>query len=249
MLLSAQHLNKSYPLSQGCRRRHKQPVIRDLSLQIARGESVGLVGESGSGKSTLARLLAGIEWPDSGSVLLDGKSVRQRQHRQGRISIVFQDYQTSVNPTMTVLQAICEPLMPAGGRIDEKTRKYVTALLQRVGLSVALMPRYLRELSGGQAQRVCLCRALINHPSLIILDEATSSLDIVSQVQLLDLLLELKREFNLSYLFISHNIQVLCYVCDSILFLAEGKIVEQRPVSRLAEMETEYAKRLLRAVV
>lgn len=246
-LLSVQNLSKSYPQA-GLFSRRKQQILSDISFNLVEKLCLGLVGESGSGKSTLARLLCGLEQPDSGRILLKNGEISDKTLRQQHISVVFQDYTSSINPTMNVLEAISEPLSPFKLPKDE-VRQQVLGLLQKVGLDEETLPKYIHELSGGQAQRVNICRALITRPALIIFDEAVSSLDLVTQVQILDLLLELKQAFNLSYLFITHNIQVLCYLCDRVIFLEHGRIVAQSDVAEIAQLNSDYAKRLLNSVI
>lgn len=248
MLLHVENICKTYTQSKSWRRQ-KHTVLNNVSFALEKGESLGLVGESGSGKSTLARIISGIERPDSGTVLLNGKSLYHRQHRHQQLSIVFQDYATSVNPTMTVFSMISEPLSQQNYLPPLLRREQVAGLLQKVGLSPDLMRRYPHELSGGQAQRVCIARALATHPALIILDEAVSSLDIPAQVQILDLLENLKQEFELSYFFITHNIQTLCYFCQRVLFFNECSIVAESTIEDLRNIEHPYAKRLLNSVV
>lgn len=248
MLLHVEDICKTYTQSKGWRRQ-KQTVLDNVSFNLAKGESLGLVGESGSGKSTLARIICGIERPDSGTVLLNGKSLYHRQHRYQQLSIVFQDYTTSVNPSMTVFSMISEPLSQQDYLPPLLMREQVASLLKKVGLSPDLMRRYSHELSGGQAQRVCIARALATHPALIILDEAVSSLDIPAQVQILDLLEILKQDFELSYFFITHNIQTLCYFCQRVLFFNEQTIVAESTIENLRNLEHSYAKKLLSSVV
>lgn len=248
MLLRVEGICKSYTQSKGWRRQ-KQVVLNSVSFDLAKGESLGLVGESGSGKSTLARIISGIERPDSGTVLLNGKSLYHRQHRYQQLSIVFQDYTTSINPTMNVFSMISEPLSQQNYLPPLLMREQVAGLLHKVGLSPDLMGRYPHELSGGQAQRVCIARALATHPALIILDEAVSSLDIPAQVQILDLLERLKQEFDLSYFFITHNIQTLCYFCQRVLFFNQQAIVAESSVMDLKSIKHPYAQKLLNAVI
>lgn len=246
MLLEVQNVSKRY--AEGWFKRPSQAVVNGVSFTLSQGESVGLVGESGSGKSTLARLICGIEPADLGQIWLKGKPITDRANRQRHLSVVFQDYLSAVNPTMTVWQAISEPLQLQG--VPKKFhRELVAEWLPKVRLSCDVLDRYLPQLSGGQAQRVNLCRALISQPSLIVLDEALSSLDLATQVQLLDLLQDLKAEFGLSYLFITHNLQTLCYLCDRALFFQQGEIVEQCDIAQLKNVQTDYARRLLQAVL
>lgn len=249
MLLSVNHVFKDYSYSAGFFQHMKKSVLHDVSFQLEHGEILGLVGESGSGKSTLARLICGIERPDKGEILLNNEPVYRRKSRQGNISVVFQDYFSSVNPTMTVLEAVCEPLLQQGNISLQKQHEYAAEFLAQTGLSPDCMFKHIHQLSGGEAQRVCICRALISNPALIVLDEAVSSLDVVTQVKLLDLLIKLKQDLNLSYFFITHNIQVLCYLCERVLFFHNGAIIEQCEVSQLPSVKHEYAKRLLNSVI
>lgn len=246
MLLTVNHLRKSYLHTHALSPKHEHVIIEDVSFQIEKGQSVGLVGESGSGKTTLAHIISGIEMPDSGEVLLDGLPTNQRKQR---ISMVFQDYTTSINPTMNVMQVIAESLQINGYIPKQLLQAEVEKILERVGLSSKLMYRYIHELSGGQAQRVCIGRALATSPSLIILDEPISSLDIPTQVQILDLLEKLKYELGLSYLFITHNIQTVCYFCDQVLFLYQKKIIERCETEQLAYVQHPYAKSLLASAI
>ncbi|THJ34263.1 ABC transporter ATP-binding protein [Lampropedia aestuarii] len=224
-------------------------VLKGVSFEVAPGEAVGLLGASGSGKSTLARIISGIEAPERGEVTLHGLNLMHRRHRRQRISVVFQDYTASINPSMTVFDAIAEPLRLQSVWAREALYEHVAALLARVGLPEALMQRYAAELSGGQAQRVCIARAIANQPDLIILDEAVSSLDVPVQVQILELLEALRESCGLSYLFITHDVMALCFVCQRVLFLDDGRIVESCKVESLPDVRQPYARRLLNAVI
>lgn len=250
MLLNAIGIEKSYPF-EGRRlfSRQTRSVIRNVSFTIEEGECVGLIGESGGGKSTLARLICGLEAPDSGQILLDERPVLFSEHRKNRVSAVFQDYASSINPTMTVFHALSEPLLLQERVSREALTLRVNELLSLVGLSSLLLDRYPHQLSGGQAQRVCIGRAIAANPRLLVLDEAISSLDVSSQVQILDLLAELKARFNLSYLFITHDIQAVAYLCDRALFFREGEIVERCEVNALASVSHPYAKKLIGSVM
>lgn len=250
MLLNVENISKFYTQRNNTLFGEKVKVIDALSFNINTQETFGLVGESGSGKSTLARLICGLELPDSGAIYLNNKSVTKRLHRQGIISIVFQDYTTSVNPTLTVGEIIAEPIKIVDPSIHHQTlEKLIFAFLDKVGLPKNCYRRYIYELSGGQAQRVCLCRALASYPKLIVLDEALSSLDIPTQVQILDLLKQLKEEFQLSYLFISHDIQTVAYFCDKVMFFLQGKKIELCEVDNLGNVKHDYSKKLIQSVI
>lgn len=223
------------------------PVLRGLDFCLERGGMTGLVGESGSGKSTLARLLLGLERPDRGTVLLDGLPLRQWRARGGRLSVVFQDYMTSVDPGFTLAEVVDEGLGPGCRLSRRERRRQVDRLLERVGLSPSLAGRLPHELSGGQVQRACIARALAARPSFLVLDEAVSSLDVPVQVQVLELLRDIRND--MTCLFITHDLQTATLVCDSLLVLDQGRCAEHLPVSRLGSARSPRLRRMLETVV
>ncbi len=246
MLLKIEDLYKSYPLKgPGLFSSSRKVIINGLNLSLARGEIVALVGESGSGKSTLARLILGLEKPDRGAICLKGRPVSDPGVRRKHISAVFQDYSTSINPGYSVFEAIAEPL-----RLEDcpDIEARVAALMDRMKLEPGLKSRRPHELSGGQAQRVCLARAVAVRPALMVLDEALSSLDVPAQVSMLELLDELKVE-STAMLFITHDLQSAAYLCARVIFFQAGQVVAESPVGRLAEVDNPYARRLLAAAM
>lgn len=245
MLLEVQNVHKSYSK---LGKREKQHVLKGISFSIKNGDCVGLIGESGSGKSTLSRLVLGLENPDSGIINIDGKPVKRWiEENKGKMSVVFQDYTSSANPNFTVKEVITEPLKALGKK--DNLDKVVLELLDKVGLPNNLVDRYPHELSGGQLQRVCIARAISTKPKFMVLDEAISSLDVSIQAQILDLLKELKDDLNMTYLFIAHDLQAVTNLCDNVMFLYRGEIVENIDSSNLANAENEYAKKLLDSVI
>ena len=230
-------------------------VLRGINLEVPEGICLGVLGESGSGKSTTGRVLCGLLKPDKGQVLLKGEDVYQtkagRKALRESISIVFQDYTTSANPRFQVKDIIAEGLQVYRRRTKKQLNitNEVTALLEQVGLDKTFLTRYPHELSGGQLQRVCIARAIACHTPIILLDEAISSLDAHTQVQIMDLLKELRARYGLTYIFITHDLTAITYLCDQVLFLYQGKVVEQCCVSEIAEVENEYAKKLLSAII
>jgi peptide/nickel transport system ATP-binding protein len=230
-------------------------AVKDLSFRIRRGHTLGLVGESGSGKSTVAAALTGLVSPDAGRALLDGTDVfqvrgsQQRSVRR-RISVVMQDPFASLNPRMPVGTSIAEPLVVHRLAANHKAREArVGELLGAVGLAASFASRYPHELSGGQRQRVNIARALAVQPELLILDEATASLDVSVQAKVLDLLLELQRDLGLTNLFIGHDLAVIERMSHDVLVLRRGEAVEYRPAADLfAAPEHEYTRALLAAV-
>ena len=233
----------------------RQQVLFDVSLNVKRGTCLGILGESGSGKSTMGRVLCGLLKPDSGEAILDGVSVYAsragRRNLQNKLSVVFQDYTTSANPRFRVKEIIAEGL--AARERNQKIRlnrlEEINRLLELVGLNSSYANRYPHELSGGQLQRVCIARAVACQPEIILFDEAISSLDAHTQIQIMDLLHDLKEKLGLTYIFITHDLTSVTYLCDDVLFLYHGRITEHIPVSRIAETKDNYARKLLASII
>jgi len=200
-------------------------------------------------------VLCGLLKPDSGEAILDGVSVYAsragRRNLQNKLSVVFQDYTTSANPRFRVKDIIGEGLTVRErrerGRLERN--KETAALLELVGLPADFADRFPHELSGGQLQRVCIARAVACKPEVILFDEAISSLDAHTQVQVMDLLQDLKEKLGLTYVFITHDLTSITYLCDDVLFLYQGRVTEYLPVSRISETKDEYARRLLESIV
>jgi peptide/nickel transport system ATP-binding protein len=230
-------------------------AVKDLSFEIRRGTTLGLVGESGSGKSTVAGALTGLVRPDSGTATMESVDVfgvrgAARKALRRRIGLVFQDPFSSLNPRARVGAAIEEPLrvhhLASGG---QARRARVAELLDLVGLPASYASRYPHELSGGERQRMSIARALAGEPDLLILDEATASLDVSVQARVLDLLATLQRDMGLTYLFIAHDLAVVQRVSHDILVMRAGAAVEYRPAADLfADPRDEYTRALLDAV-
>ena len=256
ILLKASNITKSYTQKKFLKKFVKT-VLNDVSLSLEQGKCLGIIGESGSGKSTLGRIITGIEKADSGVVEFEGKNIHQKENRNVKndISIVFQNYVSSVNPRFSVAQIIAEPLIISfqvnKNKIDKKKiDEEVKKLIKIVGLSEEFLERFPNELSGGQLQRVCIARAIVTKPKFILLDEAASSLDVSTQVEILDLLQKLKKEYNLSYIFITHDLLTITYICDSVIFFKDGKIEEKiNDIRNLKNIKKDYSKRLLEAVI
>ena len=235
--------------------RTRQQVLFDVSLAVKEGTCLGILGESGSGKSTMGRVLCGLLKPDSGEAVLDGVSVYAsragRQNLQNKLSIVFQDYTTSANPRFRIRDIIGEGLTVQERREGKKLDREAetSRLLELVGLPADFADRFPHELSGGQLQRVCIARAVACKPEIILFDEAISSLDAHTQVQVMDLLRELKDRLGLTYIFITHDLTSITYLCDDVLFLYQGRVTEHLPVERISETKDEYARKLLESIV
>ena len=233
-------------------------ALDGVSFTLQAGHSLGVVGESGSGKSTLARLVMALEAPDAGQVLFEGRDLfglppaALRQARAG-LQMVFQDPYSSLDPRRTVLQTVSEPLalLRGSGHVAgvAQRRERAREALDAVGLGAADLDRYPHEFSGGQRQRIAIARALITRPRLIVADEPVSALDVSVQAQVLNLMQDLQERHGLSYLFISHDLAVVDRVCDDVIVLQAGRIVEQGPPQTLfTHPQHPYTQRLLAAV-
>ena len=252
-LLEARDVVKRFPVRSGLFGAKNYIVALDgVSLGIARGESVGLAGESGCGKSTLASILLGLDAPDSGKVILAGRSVSayDPKHRAQMIQPVFQDPYSSLNPKYTIAEIVGQGLRIRGGLSRSERRARVLEFCDLVGLTRQQTTRYPYELSGGQRQRVAIARTLVLRPQLVICDEPTSALDVSVQAQILTLLQELQAELSLSYLFISHDLPVIRYLCSRVIVMNAGRIVEKGTVPEIFEHPShDYTRRLLSSVL
>ena len=235
-------------------REHKDgfTAVDSISLDLYQGEVLGVVGESGSGKSTLARCAFGITKPSSGHVTilgqeLAGKSRKSTRELRSNLGFVFQDPSGSINPRMSVRNAIAEPLVLAGKSTSEIDSR-ITFLMDRVGLATSQLSRKSHELSGGQCQRVAIARALATNPKIVLLDEPTSSLDLSVQALILNLLEELRRDFNLTYFLISHNLDVVSHLSDRVAVMREGICVEVGKSSEvISDPQHPFTRELVRA--
>jgi peptide/nickel transport system ATP-binding protein len=267
-LLEVKHLGRRFALP---RAGLFQPAgalqaLSDVSFTLEAGRSLGIVGESGSGKSTLARLVMALDTPTEGQVLFNGVDVHQthgqalRQLRRG-FQMVFQDPYGSLDPRQKVLAIVTEPIRTlqhaSGGlaewhdRADSKAelRDRAAEALNEVGLRAADLDKYPHEFSGGQRQRIAIARALITRPALIVADEPVSALDVSVQAQVLNLMMDLQDRYGLSYLFVSHDLAVVNLMCDDVLVLQSGRVVEHGPASQIFQhAEHPYTRTLLAAV-
>lgn len=217
-------------------RRHQ--VLKDVSFTIGQGEIVGLVGESGSGKTTLARTILGFVNDYEGQII----------HHSDRPQMVFQDPFGSLNPSFTIGKILEEPLIIKGGYTAGQRKDEVYEMLRQVGLDESYAERMPNELSGGQRQRVSIASAVITKPKLVIADEPVSALDVTIQAQILSLLVDLKKKYDLSYLFISHDLNVVYQICSRVLVMEGGSIVEQNDTDELFKNPRHpYTKTLLKA--
>jgi len=228
--LTVSGLTKHYPVG-GMRKRQVVQALDDVSFTVARGETVGLVGESGSGKTTIGRAILRLVEPTAGCVTLDGTDVtalsaRELRRFRKRMQYVFQDPYASLSPRMTVGEILCEGLVLQGVRSASKRRDMAEAALVSVDLPRDAFDRYAFEFSGGQRQRIGIARALVLEPDLIVADEPVSALDVSVQAQTINLLRSLQQKNNLTMLFISHDLGVVEYICDRVVVLFLGRVME-----------------------
>ncbi len=211
------------------RRGHALHAVNGVELAIERGDVLGIVGESGCGKSTLARMLLGLLAPTSGQVLLEGNDLSSlgRKAIARRVQPVFQDPYSSLNPRRTIASIVALPLQVHGIGTAAGRRAQAVEMLERVGLPARYAGNTPGQLSGGQRQRVAIARALVMRPEIVICDEPTSALDVSVQAQILNLLMDLRRELNLTYVFISHNLAVVEHIATQVAVMYLGKVVEQ----------------------
>jgi peptide/nickel transport system ATP-binding protein len=249
-LLAVENLRRTYPgPRQGFRRGPATEAVKGVSFQLHKGESLGLVGESGCGKSTLTRALLGLEPIQAGGITFQGApgGTAMTNAQRARISVVFQDPYGSFDPRWTVARILAEPFHLTGRPPDAKAR--AARALEEVGLAASDLAKYPHEFSGGQRQRIAIARALITEPEVLVLDEAVSALDTRVRARVLALLDDLQRRLGLAYLFISHDLSVVRAICDRVLVMRAGRIVEDGPTDRVwRSPESDYTRTLIDAV-
>ncbi|NJM98796.1 MAG: ABC transporter ATP-binding protein [Phormidesmis sp. RL_2_1] len=252
-LLLVRHVTKTYRLRLGWSGKTQLiPALQDVSIDLSPGNCLGIVGESGAGKSTLGRIVLGLEKPDCGEVWFRGQALSQMKPQALRaarrdIQVVFQDSFSAVNPRFKVKEIVSEPIRNyCEVSLSEATERTVQ-LLETVGLTAADADKYPHQFSGGQLQRVAIARAIALKPKLIVLDEPVSSLDMTIQAQVLDLLIELKRQFQLSYLLITHDLAVVAYLADRFAIMYQGKVVESSHSLDLSQLQHPYSQQLIAA--
>jgi oligopeptide/dipeptide ABC transporter ATP-binding protein len=241
-LVELEHVTKHFPVKQGvfARSHGKVHAVEDVTLTVRKGETLGIVGESGCGKSTTARLMLRLLDPTAGTIRFEGQDISRLSQRQLRplrreMQMIFQDPYASLNPRKTVEQIVSQPYAVHGGVSSKEAKLRVKRLLETVGLSPEHSSRYPHEFSGGQRQRIGIARALALQPKLIVCDEPVSALDVSVQAQILNLLRTLQFEFDLTYVFISHDLSVMRQICTRIAVMYLGRVVELAEAERIFE--------------
>lgn len=254
-ILEARALYKAFPAEGEQRLLHRRmiPVVEGVSFQLFQGMTLGLVGESGCGKSTVAKLLMGLEHPDSGEILLEGKRIdhlpeRRLRPLRTRFQMVFQDSGSSLNPRKRVGDILRAPMLYHHVISRDAVERRIDELLEQVGLPSQMKQRYPHEFSGGQRQRICIARALSLNPQILVLDEPVSALDVSVQAQILNLLRDLQQQLGLTYLFIGHGLGAVRYISHRIGVMYMGRLVETGDAETLfAHPAHPYTQALLDA--
>ncbi len=244
IVLEGKNLYKRYR-----RREIRVDALSDVSFTLEDGEVLGIVGESGSGKSTLLRQISGLETPDAGELLLDGKPIPAKRTKEDyrAIQMIFQDAVASFQPRRKISGSIRETVRNLSETREEPDWQTLCSLVQ---LPLELAERYPRDLSGGQCQRFAIARAMAVHPRILLCDEITSALDVSSQAQILRLLSDLHREKNMSVILVSHDLAVVRSLCDRVIVMRNGKVVEQGDVQQVIhEPREEYTRQLVGSVL
>ncbi|MDO5779829.1 MAG: ABC transporter ATP-binding protein [Clostridium sp.] len=250
IILQCKNIKKKYK-----KKDHYHIAANNISFALKKGECLAIVGESGCGKSTLARVIMNLEKADDGKVILDGNNITNIKRKNlssvyKDIQMVFQDAIGSLNPKMTIGESIKEYVCSLCSTTKEERERKVEDLLELVGLPKEFKNRYPYELSGGQCQRVAIARALSSHPKVLICDEATSALDVSVQAQVLDLLIKMKNNLNISYIFITHDLALVSSFCDRVIVIKDGSIVEEGYVDKVInDPKSDYTKLLLNSIL
>ena len=255
-MLKVENLKVHYPIRGGFFNTIKDHVyaVDGVDIEIEAGKTYGLIGESGSGKSTIGKAIIGLEKITSGEVIFDGKTLTKKMVRKDKeftrdVQMIFQDAMSSLNPKKRIIDIISEPINNFENLSEEDTRKKVLELLNIVGMGEEAMYKYPFEFSGGQRQRIGVARAIACNPRLIVADEPVSALDLSVQAQVLNFMKQIQKEFNISYLFISHDLGVVKHMCDYIYIMYRGRIVERGTREDIYNNPQHiYTKRLIAAI-
>lgn len=244
VILEGRNIHKQYH-----RKDIRVDALSDVSFSLSEGEILGIVGESGSGKSTLLRQISGLESPDRGKILLEGKELSAKRSREDyrAMQMIFQDAVGSFHPRRKVSDSIRETVRNLCGAGEEPDWQTLCGLVQ---LQLELAERYPRDLSGGQCQRFAIARAMAVHPRILLCDEITSALDVSSQAQILQLISDLHRDRDMSVVFVSHDLAVVSSICDKVIVMKNGRVVEEGPTDQIiASPREDYTRQLIASVL
>ena len=244
IILEAEKITKTYTV-----RRSKVQALKGVDLRLEKGEVLGIVGESGSGKSTLLKMISGLETPDSGSMTVEGRPLTERRTLEDyrTIQMIFQDAAASFHPRRSIADSITESFRSLCGKKEDPD---LEGLAVRMGLAPELMYRLPRNLSGGQCQRMAIARAIAVRPKILLCDEITSALDVSSQAQILRLLSDICRETETSAVFVSHDLAVVSCLCDRIMVMKDGAVVEEGDARAIIDSpQKEYTQKLINSVM
>ncbi|MCO7174882.1 ATP-binding cassette domain-containing protein [Sporolactobacillus kofuensis] len=255
-LVKVDHLIKSFGGKRSLFSKSKSiHAVKDVSLSINRGETFGLIGESGSGKTTIGRMIMKLMDPTDGQILYDGKSIshfskKEMKDYRSKVQIIFQDSGSAFNPRRPIGKQIAYPLIKNKKYSQDAAMKEVYHCLEMVGLRKDFANRYPHQLSGGQRQRAGIARALVLHPEFLVLDEPVSALDVSVKAQIVSLLENLQKEFNFTYLFIAHNLDLVAYFCDRVAVMYKGEIVEVNTAQQIfRHPQNKVTKKLLGSIL
>ena len=245
-ILTLQNISKAYSVKTGFIQKTDFYAVQGVNLQVKQGACLGIVGESGCGKSTLAKMIVGLLKPNQGEIFYKNQDISHFHFQPTAIQMIFQDPFSSLNPRKKIGKSIAEPLLLTKKYTQKEVQEQTYAIMHEVGLTKEQYSRYPHEFSGGQRQRIAIARAIITKPELLICDEPVSALDASHQSQVLNLLLDLKDKYSLSYVFISHNLQVVSFMCDEIAVMYAGEIIEQAEKKELFQNpQHPYTKALI----
>ncbi len=254
-MIKVDNISKSYNVSDERGKKTKVQALNNINISFVSNESYSIVGESGSGKSVFSRLLLNLEIPTTGTILYDGIDINNMRRYQLKgfrknVKLVLQDSASSLNPKLNIYQSIVEPLRNSSKNTKNREKELIHSIIRKVGMPTSSLTKLPNEFSGGEQKRICIARAIITNPRYIIFDEAVSGLDSNIKQKILDLLIDLRKESNSTYIFITHDLDTAIYMSKKIIVMRGGRIIEKsRNIDNLRELESDYAKELIKSQI